>query len=140
MKYIILILAIISMNLLGEELGKTESFVRSTYGSQIKNPKDLDVFTNYLVGKNKLKKVKKIRCRYIATQPSKLYMDSVILEVKDCESVFPFKAIKLPKIQRLFIFHVSDKNKYVGEFIDSNKLFVIPKVAISIDEEIAIKY
>ena len=63
MKYIILILAIISMNLLGEDLGKTESFVRSTYGSQIKNPKDLDVYTNYLVGKNILKKVKKLRCR-----------------------------------------------------------------------------
>lgn len=140
MKLIVLILTMIAFLSLGEDLGRTETFVRTNYGTQIKNPKDLDVFTNYLVGKNKLKKVKKIRCRYIATQPSKLYMDSVILEVKDCESVFPFKAIKLPKIQRLFIFHVSDKNKYIGEFIESNKLFVIPKVAISIDEEIAIKY
>ena len=140
MKLIVLILTMIAFLSFGEDLGRTETFVRNNYGTQIKNPKDLDAYTNYLVGKNKLKKVKKIRCRYVSTKPSKLYMDSIILEVKDCESVFTFKAVKLPKIQRLFIFHVSDKNKYIGEFIDSNKLFVIPKVAISIDEEIAIKY
>ena len=140
MKIILLIIAIFSFNLLGEDLGRTESFVRTNYGSQIKNPKDLDVLTNYLVGKNKLKKVKRLRCRYVSTKPSKLFTDSVVLEVKECESLFPFKAVKLPKIQRLFIFHVKDKNKYVGEFIENNKLFVIPKVAISIDEEIAVKY
>lgn len=140
MKIILLIIAIFSFNLLGEDLGRTESFVRANYGSQIKNPKDLDVLTNYLVGKNKLKKVKRLRCRYVSTKPSKLFTDSVVLEVKDCESLFPFKTVKLPKIQRVFIFHVKDKNKYVGEFIENNKLFVIPKVAISIDEEIAVKY
>ena len=42
MKLIVLIIAMISFFLLGEELGKIESFVRSTYGSQIKNPKDLN--------------------------------------------------------------------------------------------------
>ena len=140
MKITLLIIAIFSFNLLGEDLGRTESFVRTNYGSQIKNPKDLDVLTNYLVGKNKLKKVKRLRCRYVSTKPSKLFTDSVVLEVKECESLFPFKTVKLPKIQRLFIFHVKDKNKYVGEFIENNKLFVIPKVAISVDEEIAVKY
>lgn len=61
MKLIVLIITMIAFLSFGEDLGRTETFVRSNYGTQIKNPKDLDVYTNYLVGKNKLKKVKKIK-------------------------------------------------------------------------------
>ena len=140
MKILLLILALISFNLLGEDLSKTESFVKANYGAQNKGSKDLESLTNHLVSKNLLKKVKRLRCRYVNTKASKIYTDAVVLEVKNCESLYPFRSVKLPKIKTLFIFHIQDKNKFIGEFIENNKLFVIPKVAVSLDEEIAVKY